>query len=87
MRALILIVIALLAVSALAEPRQPISNDGRPSFEAATVKPVPQGRALLGGMVSDATGLKGRYTMDLDDQFPPRVPQIRERRQISRGQL
>jgi hypothetical protein len=42
MRALILIVIALLAVSALAEPRQPISNDGRPSFEAATVKPVPQ---------------------------------------------
>jgi hypothetical protein len=38
-------------------------------------------------MVSDATGLKGRYTMDLDDQFPRRVPRIRERRQISRGQL
>ena len=35
---------------------------------------LPQARALLGGIIGDRTGLKGRYTMDLDYQFAPPRP-------------
>jgi uncharacterized protein (TIGR03435 family) len=51
-----------------------ITLDGATMFSVAEVLSLPQGRALLGGMVGDATGLKGRYTMDLDYQFPPPRP-------------
>ena len=48
-----------------------ITLDGATMFSVAEVLSLPQGRALLGGMVGDATGLKARFTMDLDYQFPP----------------
>jgi len=51
-----------------------ITLDGATMFSVAELLSLPQGRALLGGMVGDATGLKGRYTMDLDYQFPPPRP-------------
>jgi uncharacterized protein (TIGR03435 family) len=50
-----------------------ISLDGATMFNVAELLSLPQGRSLLGGLVSDQTGLKGRYTMDLDYQFPPDV--------------
>jgi uncharacterized protein (TIGR03435 family) len=50
-----------------------ISLDGATLFNVAELLSLPQGRSLLGGLVSDHTGLKGRYTMDLDYQFPPDV--------------
>jgi hypothetical protein len=48
-----------------------ISLDGATLFNVAELLSLPQARSLLGGLVSDQTGLKGRYTMDLDYQFPP----------------
>ena len=51
-----------------------ITLDGATMFSVSELLSLPQGRALLGGMVGDATGLKGRYTMDLDYQFPPPRP-------------
>ena len=48
--------------------------DGGTMFSVAELLSLPQGRALLGGIVGDETGLKGRYTMDLDYQFPPPRP-------------
>jgi len=51
-----------------------ITLDGATMFSVAELLSLPQGRALLGGMVGDATVLKGRYTMDLDYQFPPPRP-------------
>jgi uncharacterized protein (TIGR03435 family) len=43
-------------------------------FSVAEVLSLPQARALLGGLTGDQTGLKGRYTMDLEYQFaPPRA--------------
>jgi uncharacterized protein (TIGR03435 family) len=50
-----------------------ISLDGATLFNVAELLSLPQARSLLGGLVSDQTGLKGRYTMDLDYQFPPDV--------------
>jgi uncharacterized protein (TIGR03435 family) len=46
-------------------------------FSVAELLSLPQGRALLGSQLGDQTGLKGRYTMDLDHQFaqpPPVAP-------------
>jgi hypothetical protein len=51
-----------------------ITLDGATMFSVAEVLSLPQARALLGGLIGDRTGLKGRYTMDLDYQFaPPRA--------------
>jgi uncharacterized protein (TIGR03435 family) len=47
-----------------------ISIDGGTMFTVAEVLSLPPGRALLGTIVSDQTGLKGRYTMELDYPFP-----------------
>jgi uncharacterized protein (TIGR03435 family) len=44
--------------------------DGVTMFTAAEVLSLPPGRALLGTIVSDHTGLTGRYTMELDYPFP-----------------
>jgi uncharacterized protein (TIGR03435 family) len=35
---------------------------------------LPPGRALLGAMTLDRTGLTGRYTMELDYYFAPGAP-------------
>jgi len=51
-----------------------ITLDGATMFSVAEVLSLPQARTLLGGLIGDRTGLKGRYTMDLDYQFaPPRA--------------
>ncbi|HET9385744.1 MAG TPA: TIGR03435 family protein [Gemmatimonadales bacterium] len=47
-----------------------ITLDGVTMFTVAEVLSLPPGRALLGTIVADQTGLKGRYTMDLDYPFP-----------------
>jgi uncharacterized protein (TIGR03435 family) len=47
-----------------------ITLDGVTMFTVAEVLSLPPGRALLGTIVSDQTGLKGRYTMELDYLFP-----------------
>lgn len=47
-----------------------ISLDGVTMFTVAEVLSLPPGRALLGTIVSDQTGLTGRYTMELDYPFP-----------------
>ena len=49
-------------------------------FTAAEMLSLPPGRALLGGVTVDRTGLTGRYTMELDYYFPagpaaPAAPQ------------
>ena len=51
-----------------------ISLDGVTMFTVAEVLSLPPGRALLGTIVADLTGLKGRYTMELDYPFPPTGP-------------
>jgi uncharacterized protein (TIGR03435 family) len=43
-------------------------------FTVAEVLSLPPGRALLGTIVADQTGLSGRYTMELDYPFPPQRP-------------
>lgn len=45
--------------------------DGVTMATVAEVLSLPPGRALLGTIVSDQTGLTGRYTMQLDYPFPP----------------
>ena len=51
-----------------------ISLDGATMFTVAEVLSLPPARALLGTIVADQTGLKGRYTMELDYPFPPQRP-------------
>jgi uncharacterized protein (TIGR03435 family) len=46
-----------------------ISLDGVTMFTVAEVLSLPPGRALLGTIVADQTGLNGRYTMELDYPF------------------
>ncbi len=46
-----------------------ITLDGATMFSVAELLSLPQGRVLLGSQLGDQTGLKGRYTMDLDYQF------------------
>ena len=46
-----------------------ITLDGATMFSVAEVLSLPQARTLMGGLTGDQTGLKGRYTMDLDYQF------------------
>ena len=48
-----------------------ISLDGATMFTVAEVLSLPPARALLGTIVADQTGLKGRYTMELDYPFAP----------------
>ena len=50
-----------------------ISLDGVTMSTVAEVLSLPPGRALLGNIVADQTGLKGRYTLELDYTFPPDV--------------
>jgi uncharacterized protein (TIGR03435 family) len=45
--------------------------DGATMSTVAGVLSLPPARALLGNIVSDQTGLTGRYTMELDYPFPP----------------
>jgi uncharacterized protein (TIGR03435 family) len=47
--------------------------DGATMFSVAEMLSLPQSRPLLGNITVDQTGLKGRYTMELDYPFP-RVP-------------
>ena len=51
-----------------------ISLDGATMFTVAEVLSLPPARALLGTIVADQTGLRGRYTMELDYPFPPQRP-------------
>jgi uncharacterized protein (TIGR03435 family) len=39
-------------------------------FTVAEVLSLPPSRTLLGTIVADQTGLKGRYTLELDYPFP-----------------
>ena len=48
--------------------------EGATMFSAADLLSLPQSRALLGTIVHDATGLKGRYKMHLDFSFAPQPP-------------
>lgn len=45
--------------------------DGVTMATVAEVLSLPPGRALLGTLVADQTGLTGRYTIELDYPFPP----------------
>lgn len=51
-----------------------ISLDGVTMSTVAEVLSLPPGRALLGTIVADQTGLNGRYTMELDYSFPAQRP-------------
>ena len=51
-----------------------LALDGATMFSVAEVLSLPVGRQLLGNIVVDQTGLKGRYTMDLDYTFAPPRP-------------
>ena len=51
-----------------------ITLDGVTMFTVAEVLSLPPGRALLGTIVADQTGLSGRYTMELDYPFPAQRP-------------
>jgi uncharacterized protein (TIGR03435 family) len=51
-----------------------LTLDGVTMFTVAEVLSLPPGRALLGTIVADQTGLKGRYTMELDYPFPAQRP-------------
>jgi bla regulator protein BlaR1 len=51
-----------------------ITLDGVTMFTVAEVLSLPPGRALLGTIVADQTGLSGRYTMELDYPFPAQGP-------------
>jgi uncharacterized protein (TIGR03435 family) len=48
--------------------------DGATMFTVAEMLSLPPGRALLGTLTQDHTGLTGRYTMELDFPFPPTGP-------------
>ncbi len=48
-----------------------ITLDGATMRSAAELLGLPQSRRLLGGVPSDRTGLTGRYTMELEYNFPP----------------
>lgn len=48
--------------------------EGATMFSAAELLSLPQSRTLLGTIVSDRTGLKGRYKMHLDFPFTPPGP-------------
>ena len=48
--------------------------DGATMFTAAEMLSLPPGRALLGTVTQDRTGLTDRYTMELDYPFPPTGP-------------
>ena len=48
--------------------------EGATLFSAAELLSLPPSRALLGTIVLDQTGLKGRYRMHLDYQFTPLRP-------------
>jgi uncharacterized protein (TIGR03435 family) len=50
-----------------------ITLDGVTMSTVAEVLSLPPGRGLLGTIVADQTGLKGRYTLELDYTFPPDV--------------
>lgn len=45
--------------------------DGATMFTVAEMLSLPPGRALLGAVTQDRTGLTGRYTLELDYFFPP----------------
>src|SRR5262245_14751256 len=51
-----------------------ITLDGATMFSAGEVLSLPQARPLLGNITVDQTGLKGRYTMELDYPFAPPRP-------------
>jgi uncharacterized protein (TIGR03435 family) len=51
-----------------------ISLDGATMFTVAEVLSLPPSRALLGTIVADQTGLRGRYTMQLDYPFRAERP-------------
>jgi uncharacterized protein (TIGR03435 family) len=53
-----------------------ITLDGVTMFTVAEVLSLPPARALLGTIVSDQTGLTGRYTMELDYPFPAQGPGV-----------
>jgi uncharacterized protein (TIGR03435 family) len=48
--------------------------EGATMFSAAELLSLPQSRTLLGTIVQDQTGLKGRYKMHLDFPFTPQRP-------------
>jgi len=48
--------------------------EGATMYSAADLLSLPQSRVLLGTIVQDQTGLKGRYKMRLDFQFSPPRP-------------
>jgi uncharacterized protein (TIGR03435 family) len=48
--------------------------DGATMFTVAEMLSLPPGRALLGTLTQDRTGLTGRYTLELDFPFPPTGP-------------
>jgi beta-lactamase regulating signal transducer with metallopeptidase domain len=65
----------LLAVSVNAQQRDPRIGEWRENYYPPnSVGLLPPARALLGNIVSDQTGLTGRYTMELDYPFPPQRP-------------
>jgi uncharacterized protein (TIGR03435 family) len=51
-----------------------ITLDGVTMFTVAEVLSLPPGRALLGTIVTDQTGLSGRYSLELDYPFPAQRP-------------
>jgi bla regulator protein blaR1 len=55
-------------------------------ISVAEILSLPQSRVLLGGVTNDQTGLKGRYTMELDYSFPSVQP-IPRRRQTPPASL
>jgi uncharacterized protein (TIGR03435 family) len=48
--------------------------DGATMFTVAEMLSLPPGRAALGGVTQDRTGLTDRYTLDLDYLFPQTTP-------------
>jgi uncharacterized protein (TIGR03435 family) len=48
--------------------------EGATMFSVAEVLSLPQGRPLVGDITSDATGLTGRYTLELNYDFTPQRP-------------
>ena len=51
-----------------------ITVDGATMSTVAELLSLPPGRALLGTVTQDQTGLTGRYSMELDYTFPPTGP-------------
>lgn len=54
--------------------QQGLFMEGGTMYSAAELLSLPQSRALLGTIVQDRTGLKGRYKMHLDFPFTPPRP-------------